>query len=52
MGLFTLERYGLGRVSPGGLHLASWMVMAMILVPLALIGAGCITFVVGRIRRL
>ena len=52
MGLFILERYGLGRVSPEGLHLASWVVAAMLLVPLALIGAGCLTFVVGRIRRL
>ena len=52
MGLFTLERYGLGRVNPEGLHLAGWVVTAMILVPLALIGAGCVTFMVGRIRRL
>lgn len=52
MGLFTLERYGLGRVNPGGLHLAGWVVNAMILIPLALIAAGCLTFLVGRIRRL
>ncbi len=52
MSLFMLERYGLGRVSQDGLHLAGWLVTAMILIPLGLIGAGCLTFVVGRIRRL
>jgi hypothetical protein len=52
MGLFTLERYGLGRTNPEGLHLAGWVVSTMVLVPLALIAAGCVTFVVGRIRRL
>jgi len=52
MGLFTLERYGLGRVSPEGLHLNAWVANAMILIPAALVLAGILTYLFGRIRRL
>lgn len=54
MGLFALERFGLGRFEQPGrqLNLDPNLLSALVLVPLLLIAAGAIIFVVGRMRRL
>jgi hypothetical protein len=50
MGIFTLERLGLSQLS--GLHLAGWLVSVLVIAPVALILAGGLVFMVGRMRRL
>lgn len=54
MGLFTLERYGLTRIEEPGhpLHLGPNLLSLLAIVPIALIVAGALVFVVGRTRRL
>ena len=54
MGLFTLERFGLSRIEEPNhpLHLGSTVLSIMVLVPVAMIVAGALVFVVGRMRRL
>jgi hypothetical protein len=52
MSMFMLERYGLSQLSNSGMHLATWLLTGLVIAPLVLIGAGCLTFMVGRIRRL
>ena len=54
MGLFTLERYGLSRMEEPGhpLHLDGTVLSLLVIVPMVLIVAGAIVFVVGRMRRL
>ena len=54
MGLFTLERYSFSRIEEPGhpLHLDSTILSLLVIVPIALIVAGALVFVVGRMRRL
>ncbi len=54
MGLFTLERYGLSRIEEPGnpLHLDGTVLSLLVIAPMALVAAGALVFVVGRIRRL
>lgn len=54
MGLFTLERFGLSRFEQPGrqLNLDPNLLSALVLIPLLLIAAGAIIFIVGRMRRL
>ena len=53
MGLFALERYGLAEwAGPNHVSLDGTLASILVLAPLALILAGCITFVVGKLRRL
>ena len=53
-GLFTLERYGLQRSEEPGnpLHIDSTLLSLMVLVPIGLVVAGAVVFLVGRMRRL
>ena len=53
-GLFTLERYGLQRIEEPGhpLHIDPTLLSLMVLVPIGLVLAGAVVFVVGRMRRL
>ena len=54
-GLLTVERLGLANLStanPGGMHLDGTLLSLMVIVPAALIVAGCIVFMVGKMRRL
>lgn len=51
-GLLTLERLGLGRlVSPAHPLSGTWITVLFV-VPVALIAAGAIVFMVGKMRRL
>ena len=52
MSMFMLERYGLSQLNQTGMHIAGWLLTALIVVPLVLVAAGCLTFMVGRMRRL
>jgi hypothetical protein len=53
MGIFTLERYGLQQVEAGQpVHLGSTLLSLLVLVPVAMIVAGALVFVVGKMRRL
>jgi hypothetical protein len=54
MGLFALEKFGLGGLSGSehkALHLDPNLVSILVLAPIVLVAAGCITFVVGSMRR-
>ena len=52
-GLFTLERYGLQRIEEPGhpLHIDPTLLSLMVLVPIGLVIAGAVVFLVGRMRR-
>ncbi len=52
MGLFALERLGLGQLSGLHPHFAGWLITALIVVPVGLVLAGCAVFMFGRMRRL
>jgi hypothetical protein len=54
MGMFTLERYGLGRAEgpAHSMHIDPTLLSLMVIAPLALVATGAVVFVVGRIRRL
>lgn len=54
MGLFTLERYGLSQIEGAGrpLHLDGTILSLLVILPVALVVAGALVFVVGRMRRL
>jgi hypothetical protein len=52
MGLFSLERFGLGRLESGRpVHLDPDLLSALVLAPALLVAAGAVVFVVGRLRR-
>ena len=54
-GLLTVERLGLSNLSssnPGRMHIDGTLLSLMVIVPVALIVAGCIVFMVGKMRRL
>lgn len=50
MGIFFFERYGLSQMN--NVHLAGWLISALVIAPLALVLSGCAIFVFGKIRRL
>jgi hypothetical protein len=54
-GLLTIERLGLSNLSgPNhtGVHIDGTILSLLVIVPAALIVAGCIVFMVGKMRRL
>jgi hypothetical protein len=53
-GLFSLEQYGLGRIEGPNhsVHIDGTLLSLLVLVPLALVAAGAVVFVVGKMRRL
>jgi hypothetical protein len=53
-GLFSLEQYGLGRLEgpSHSVHLDSTLLSLLLIVPLALVAAGAMVFVIGKMRRL
>lgn len=53
-GLFALERFGLSRFEGprGGMHIDGTVLSVLVLLPLLLVVAGAVIFVVGRMRRL
>ncbi len=52
-GLLAIERYGLHELSSNGqVHIAPNLMSLLVLVPVGLILAGAVVFVVGRMRRL
>ena len=51
-GIITLERMGLARwVSPNG-HMNGILLTVLVVLPVVLIAAGAIVFLVGKMRRL
>jgi hypothetical protein len=52
MGIFALERLGLGELSGMHIHLAGWLIATLVIAPVALVLAGCAIFMFGRMRRL
>ncbi|MGV3490781.1 MAG: hypothetical protein ACO1OG_05595 [Devosia sp.] len=54
IGLFSLEQFGLTRLAgPGSsTHLNGTVLSILVLAPLALVLAGVVTFIVGKMRRL
>ncbi len=53
-GLFSLEQYGLGRIEGPNhsVHLDGMLLSLLVIVPLVLVAAGALVFVVGKMRRL
>ena len=54
LGLFMLERFGLSTLSGpqhSGVHIDPNLLSAMVIAPVALVMAGCIVFMVGKMRR-
>ena len=54
MALFALERFGLTRLEGPGktVHLDPNVLSLLVIAPLALVAAGAVVFVVGKMRRL
>jgi hypothetical protein len=53
MGIFGLERYGLGRLEAGQpVHLDGTLLSLLVIIPVVLVIAGALVFIVGRMRRL
>lgn len=55
MGIFALERMGLSNMSgPNhtGMHLDGTLLSILVIAPVALVVAGCLVFMVGKMRRL
>ena len=53
MGIFAFERFGLNQLGgPSGIHLSGLLLSILVIAPIVLIIAGCIVFMVGRVRRL
>lgn len=53
-GLFSLEQYGLGRIegSTHSVHIDGTLLSVLVVVPLLLVAAGAVVFIVGKMRRL
>jgi hypothetical protein len=53
-GLFSLERFGLGRLEGAdhSIHIDGTVLSLLVIAPLALVLAGALVFVVGKMRRL
>ena len=55
MGLFALERFGLSQMAGAGqsrMHLDGTLLSILVLAPVVLVAAGCLIFMVGKMRRL
>ena len=55
MGIFAIERLGLSNMSgPNhtGLHLDGTLLSILVIAPIALVIAGCLIFMFGKMRRL
>lgn len=55
MGIFALERLGLSNMAgPNhtGLHLDGTILSILVLAPVVLVVAGCLIFMIGKMRRL
>lgn len=55
MGLFALERIGLSNMSgqnPTGMHLDGNILSILVIAPVALVIAGVLVFMIGKMRRL
>jgi hypothetical protein len=51
--MFTLERFGLSKVEDGHtLHIDGTILSILVILPIALVLAGAIIFMVGKMRRL
>ncbi len=53
-GLFSLEQFGLGRLegTSHSVHIDGTILSLLVLVPIGLVAAGALVFVVGKMRRL
>ena len=53
-GLFSLEQFGLGRLEGNShsVHIDGTILSLLVLVPIGLVAAGALVFVVGKMRRL
>jgi len=54
MGLFSIEQFGLGKLEGPNhsLHLDPTVLSIMVVAPIALVAAGAIVFMIGKMRRL
>ncbi len=55
MGIFALERYGLSNMSgPAGtgMHVDGTLLSILVIAPAVLVVAGCLVFMIGKMRRL
>lgn len=54
MGMFSLEQFGLGKLEGPGhsFHLDGTVLSILVLAPVALVAAGAVVFMVGKMRRL
>lgn len=55
MGIFALERLGLSQMSGPGqtrMHLDGTLLSVMVIAPVVLVVAGCLIFMIGKMRRL
>ena len=54
IGLFSLEQFGLTRMAgpTGQAHLDGTLLSVLVLAPLALVAAGVVIFIIGKMRRL
>jgi hypothetical protein len=53
VGLFFIERFGLAELSHNGtMHIDGTILSLMVIVPIALVLAGAVVFMVGKMRRL
>lgn len=52
MSIFAVERFGLSELGKSGaLSLPEWLLSVLIIAPVLLVLAGCVVFMVGRMRR-
>ena len=54
MGLFSIEQFGLGKLEgpDHSLHLDPTILSIMVVAPIALVAAGAVVFMVGKMRRM
>jgi hypothetical protein len=54
MGIFAFERFGLAEIAgpTHQLHLDGTLLAILVIAPAVLIGAGCLVFMFGKMRRL
>jgi len=54
MGIFAFERFGLSEIAGPNqsLHLDETLLSILVIAPVALVAAGCLIFMFGKIRRL
>lgn len=54
MGIFALERLGLSQMSGSGqkMHLDGTLLSVLVIAPVVLVVAGCLIFMIGKMRRL